>query len=111
MFNSTLARPLLALAALTTSATLFVGTATPAFAGSSVYRMVAVSPVEASRIIVKDTLWSCDGSDCVTSNVTSRPIIACASAAKKIGKISSFTVNGTALSSDELAKCNAKVSK
>ncbi len=111
MFTKAITQPLLALAALTTSAVLFVGTATPAFAGASVYRMVAVSPVEATRIIVKDSLWSCDGNSCVASNVTSRPVVICAAAAKKIGQIESFTVNGVALSADELAKCNAKAAQ
>ncbi len=102
-------RSLIALAAFATSATLFVGTGTPAFAGSPAYRLVPVTAFAAAdKIIARDVLWSCAGNACVANNATSRPAIVCAVAAKKIGQLSAFSANGKDFTADELAKCNAR---
>jgi hypothetical protein len=102
-------RSLIALAALATSATLFLGSGTEAFAASPAYRLVpATAFAAADTIIVRDTLWKCVGTSCVASQAASRPAIVCATAARKIGKLSAFAANGQEFTSEELAKCNAK---
>jgi hypothetical protein len=101
--------PLIAVAAVAISGALFTVSATNTFAGTPAYRLVAASAAEGtSKVIIRDTLWTCSGAICIASTATSRPEILCASAAKKIGKLSAFTANGTAFSDEQLAKCNAK---
>ncbi len=93
------------------TATMLIGTAaTPVFAATApAYRLVPVAAVTTTKpVIVKETLWRCSADGCVATQSTSRPSIVCAQAARKVGKLESFTANGTAFSADELAKCNEK---
>ena len=107
VFSTT--RSLIALAAFATSATLFVGAGTPAFAGTPAYRLVpATAFAAADKIVARDVLWSCAGNACVANITTSRPEIVCAVAAKKIGQLSAFSANGRDFSVEELAKCNTR---
>jgi hypothetical protein len=102
-------RTLIALAALATSATLFAGSATDAFAGTPAYRLIpATAFAAADTIVSRDVLWKCAGSSCVANKATSRPAIVCATAARSIGKLTAFTANGKDFTEEELAKCNAK---
>lgn len=102
-------RTLIALAALATSATLFAGSATEAFAGTPGYRLVPATAFSAANTVVaRDVLWKCAGEACVATKATSRPEIVCASAAREIGKISAFSANGKDFSAEQLAKCNEK---
>jgi hypothetical protein len=59
-------------------------------------------------VIVNDTLWQRSGEGYVAVNPTNRPAIACAQAARTVGKVSAFSANGKDFSAEELAKCNAK---
>ena len=77
-------RTLIALAALATSATLFAGSATEAFAGTPGYRLVPATAFSAANTVVaRDVLWKCAGEACVATKATSRPEIVCASAARE----------------------------
>ncbi len=98
------------LTAAATTAALFAGTTTAAFAaGGAAYRLVPATAVTAaSTVVVNDTLWKCGEGGCLAANSTSRPAIVCAQAAKKVGKIESFSVRGEAFTAEELAKCNEK---
>jgi hypothetical protein len=101
--------PLIAVAALAISSGLFTASATDVLAGAPSYRLVTTNSVSGtSKVVIRDTLWTCSGGICVTNAVTSRPEIVCSAAAKKIGKLSAFTANGTAFSDEQLVKCNAK---
>ncbi len=91
---------LLAVAAFAVSA--------PAFAQAPVYRAVPVQVAEAGSLIVGDTLWRCGAEGCSTAKATARPAIVCEQVAKKVGKLDSFVVNGTAFDETALGKCNAK---
>ncbi len=102
-------RTLIALAALATSATLFAGAATPAFANSPAYRLVPQAAFSgASSVVARDVLWKCAGDACVATKATSRPEVVCAAAAREIGKIAAFSANGQEFSAEQLAKCNEK---
>ena len=102
-------RTLFAFAALMTSATLFTGSATEAFAAAPAYSLTTVAAAPAGeKIIVRDVLWSCATDSCIANKANSRPAIVCATAARKIGKLNAFVVEGKEFSSDELAACNAK---
>ena len=75
-------RTLIALAALATSASLFAGSATEAFAGTAGYRLVPATAFSAANTVVaRDVLWKCAGEACVATKATSRPEIVCSSAA------------------------------
>lgn len=99
-----------AIASFATATMLIGGAATPALASTGpAYRLVPVAAVTTTKpVIVNETLWRCTTDGCVASQSTSRPSIVCAQAARKVGKLESFTANGTAFSADELAKCNQK---
>jgi hypothetical protein len=102
-------RTLIALAAFATSASLFAGSATEAFASTPGYRLVPATAFSAANTVVaRDVLWKCAGEACVATKATSRPAIVCAAAAREIGKISAFSANGKDFSAEELAKCNEK---
>ena len=64
-----------------------------------------------TKFVVKDTLWSCGEAGCAASSSNSRPAVVCASLAKAVGALASFSVKGQALSADELGKCNARAKK
>jgi hypothetical protein len=110
MFRSNLsntARTIVAIASVAASSLLLLATATPAFAGAPAYRLAPVAALSvAETIIIRDTLWNCNESGCVAKSATSRPAIVCASAARKVGKLSAFTANGKDFTADELAECN-----
>jgi hypothetical protein len=92
---------LLAVAALAVSA--------PAFAQAPTYRAIPATQVEkAGSVVVGETLWACGTDGCTTTKATARPAIVCEQAVKKVGKLTSFAVNGAAFDDAALAKCNAK---
>ena len=91
------------------SAVFALGLTAPAFAQAPTYRAVPVAPVaKAGNVIVGDTLWACSTDGCTTGKATSRPAIVCEQAAKKVGKLASFTVGTLSFDEAALAKCNGK---
>ncbi len=92
------------------TAGLFGAATNPALAaGSAAYRLVPAAAVaSANTIVVNDVLWKLSGEAYVATKVTSRPAIACAQAARKVGKLASFSAEGQEFSAEELAKCNEK---
>jgi hypothetical protein len=103
--SSTLTTSFAALAA----AALTIGVSVPAAAQTTGYRAVPVTPAKAgARIVVGETLWVCGTDACTAAKSTSRPAIVCEQAAKKVGKLTSFTAGETAFDDAALTKCNAK---
>ncbi|MFM9851719.1 MAG: CC_3452 family protein [Sphingomonadaceae bacterium] len=87
------------------------GSTNPALAAASepAYRLTpAVALASAKSVIVNEVLWKCGPSGCSAAQANSRPAIVCIQAARKIGKLESFTANGTAFDEAALAACNAK---
>lgn len=100
---------LAALASFSTAFLLITATTVPAFAAAPMYRLVPATAVASVKsVVVGETLWRCGPTGCVAGESGSRPAVVCAQAARKVGKIESFTANGAAFSADELAKCNEK---
>ena len=96
---------------MTRIATLFAVTAlfaAPAVAGTYSAKPLAV-PASA-KIIGKDISWTCSANGCQGATETGRPLVICQDLAKRTGKLESFIVDGRALASAELDKCNAKAS-
>ncbi len=80
----------------------------PAHAQSPSYRAVPTTAVASGNVIVDGVMWRCGTDGCVASNATARPAILCAQAARKIGKIESFSFGTQTLDAEALTKCNAK---
>jgi hypothetical protein len=97
-------------AAFGTSALLFLATTTPAFAQGSVgYQLVPVTaPASGEALVSSDVIWKRSGEGYVAPKANSRAAIVCAQAAKKVGKVASFTADGQAFDEAALAKCNEK---
>lgn len=95
---------------LATALTLSAGAIIePAQAQSPAYRAVPATAVAANDTVIADgVLWRCGSEGCVATNATSRPAIVCAQAARKVGKLTSFSVGTQAFDEAALAKCNAK---
>jgi hypothetical protein len=96
-------------ASLLASVTLFGAVAVPSASAqvSPTYLMVLASPTD-GRFIAGDTQWRCGAEGCVGGSSKSRPAIVCAQAARKLGKVASFTVKGEAIATDDLESCNKR---
>ena len=89
-------------AAIFTAAALL---SAPAVAGT--YSAKPIVAPAAAKIIGKDISWVCGADTCKGSTDASRPLVLCEDLAKRAGRLQSFVVDGRALSSAELDKCNA----
>ena len=82
--------------------------ATPALASGQYQAEPAAKPA-AAKLVLRDTLWSCGDSGCVTASRSgSRPAIVCELLVKEVGALRSFSVAGRPLSPEQLEKCNAR---
>ena len=62
----------------------------------------------AGRIIIDGASWSCEGATCTAAGGANQPATrACRRVVARVGKVSAFTWKGQALSSEQLATCNA----
>lgn len=80
--------------------------ATASAAGGSYYRAEIAAPAKTAKFVARDVIWACDGVNCGAGRGTSRPLIICASLAREVGEVKSFTANGVALAAEDLARCN-----
>ncbi len=97
------------LASFSTAFLLISATTSPAFAAAPMYKLIPATAVASVKsVVVGETLWRCGPTGCVAGQSNSRPAVVCAQAARKVGKIESFTANGAAFTAEELAKCNEK---
>ena len=76
--------------------------------GEAFYQAELVAPVEMRRAVVRDAMFTCDGTSCMGSKAHSRPAIVCASFVREFGAATSFTAEGKSLDADALAKCNER---
>jgi hypothetical protein len=78
--------------------------ATPAAAAS--YSAKLTLPTT-NRFIARDITWNCGPAACQGATENGRPVVLCQSLAKLAGHVDSFVVDGRALPSAELARCNS----
>ena len=79
----------------------------PAFAAG--FQAETGSAPAQQRFVARDSIWRCDGANCVSTNRTStRPAIVCAALARQVGALRSFSVDGRAFGAEELQACNAR---
>ena len=84
-------------------------TTTASAKGNPVYYTAQLeAPAKDSTNIVKSTVWHCDGATCKASKARSKDAIVCARMVRKLGKVASFTADGTDFDADALAICNDK---
>ena len=83
---------------------LVASLATPAFAAA--YQAAPVAKPDV-KVVACDVFWRCDDSQCRAKDPDSRPATVCAQLVKKVGRLNSFTVSGTAFGAAALEKCNA----
>jgi len=80
----------------------------PASANEVYYRASLATPVGAEgQNVISGVLWACKGNACIGTKGRSRPVIECTRLARKHGPIAEFSAAGTALESEDLARCNA----
>ena len=84
----------------------FLLAAAPAAAAH--FRAEPVAKPASAKLVLRDTMWLCDGASCSAARSNSRPQIVCALLAREVGALKSFTVAGTPLPADQLEKCNAR---
>lgn len=74
--------------------------------GSSLTLVSGAAPSE--RVIIDGATWRCEGASCVATGGADQPATrACRRVVAKLGKVSAFTWKGAALTSEQLAACNA----
>ncbi len=79
----------------------------PAFAAG--FQAETNSRPSQQRFVAHDSIWRCDGTNCVSTNRTStRPAIVCAALARQVGALRSFSTDGRAFGAGELQSCNAR---
>ncbi len=59
------------------------------------------------RVISDGTAWVCGPTKCIAAKTRARPLRVCRGLHGNVGTISSFIVDGEAMSAEQLAKCNA----
>jgi hypothetical protein len=82
--------------------------ATPSVAAT--YSAKLITPAN-QRIIARNITWNCGPAACQGATEESRPVVLCQSLAKRAGRVESFTVNGQAFGSADLARCNTAARK
>ena len=79
----------------------------PALANGYYRAEPAAAPAQ-ERFVARDNVWRCGGADCSSSRTASRPAIVCATLAREVGVLRSFSVEGRAFAAGELENCNRR---
>ena len=88
------------------AAPLFV-VAAPAVAQSGFHASLA-APAPAARIVARETLWNCAGSECRAPRAgLSTDMSECRAMTKKLGRVAAFRAGERDFAAADLEKCNA----
>lgn len=99
--------PLLASAAA--SFLMLSATAASAQTNGSFYAAKPVAPSSDTSLVVRDTIWKCNGDGCASATKgKSRAAFVCESLVKEVGEVASFRAGTEEFDAEALAKCNAK---
>ena len=80
---------------------------TPALA-NGYYRAEPAAAPPQERFVVRDNVWRCGAADCSSGRTATRPAIVCASLARQVGVLRSFSVEGRAFAAEQLENCNRR---
>lgn len=75
-------------------------------AGPAYYSATLAAPASEARFVAGGVAWTCQGSTCVATKTSARPLRICRGLNRKSGEIADFKVQGAAIEAEELAKCN-----
>ncbi|RJF93994.1 CC_3452 family protein [Sphingomonas cavernae] len=88
---------------------LLSATAASAQPNGSFYAAKPVATSTATSLVVRDTIWKCDGNGCASATKgKSRAAFVCESLAKELGQLASFRAGAEEFDAEALARCNAK---
>ncbi|MCJ8156566.1 CC_3452 family protein [Sphingomonas sp. LaA6.9] len=88
---------------------LLSATAASAQPAGSFYAAKPVAASASGSLVVRDTIWKCDGNGCASaSKGKSRAAFVCESLVKEVGELASFRAGTEEFGAEALAKCNAK---
>jgi hypothetical protein len=90
-----------------TFAALLAATLIGAPAAAANFSAKLAAPAAGQKIMARDVVWRCGPEACQAASEGNRPVVVCQGLAKLAGHLDNFTVDGRALDSEELAKCNA----
>ena len=88
---------------------LFALTSAPALAAGHYNAEPVNAPME-DRIILKNAVWKRSGGAYEAPQGSSRPAVICATFARKVGRLKSFSIGGKPVAEADLQKCNARSS-
>ena len=75
-------------------------------AGTPYYSATLAAPASEARTVAGGIAWNCEGTTCVASKASARPLRICRGLNRKFGEVASFKVLGQPIEEAELAKCN-----
>ena len=81
--------------------------ASPALAQAPYYSADPAAAPAQQRLVVRDSIWRCDGGQCVSPRSPRRHVLVCAGLARSVGQLRRFAVEGREFDSEALAACNA----
>ncbi|MGH6781141.1 MAG: CC_3452 family protein [Sphingomonadaceae bacterium] len=91
------------------SVLLLSATAASAQPNGNFYSAKPVVAAPASSLVVRDTIWKCDGNGCASATRgKSRPAFVCESLVKEVGQVATFRAGTEEFDADALARCNTK---
>jgi hypothetical protein len=75
-------------------------------ATTAYYTATLTTAASESRFVAGGVAWTCEGTTCVASKASARPLRICRGLSRKSGEIATFKVLGQPIEAEELAKCN-----
>jgi hypothetical protein len=76
--------------------------------GAGAYYRAALAAAPDARVITRDAVWHCSGSECTAGRSGSRPAIVCARLAHEVGALRSFSADGQPFDAAALESCNRR---
>lgn len=88
-------------------AILLLAAPVPALAQGGFHARLA-NPAAGARTVVRETLWSCAGTECrAPRSGHASDMMECRAMAKKLGQVAGFTVGDKPFDEAQIGKCNA----
>jgi len=84
--------------------------AAPALA-SDHYRAEPITAPAQAHFVARHNVWRCGEAGCASTRSSARPAIVCATLARQIGALKSFSVEGRTFDAEALASCNRRAAR
>ena len=97
---------MLAAAALAATFTLTAPDALQARKSTVYYTAKLSAPATDARYIAGGRVWLCEAENCIAERSNARGLRVCREFVREVGPVIEFTIDGQAMDSDALAKCN-----